>query len=128
MAAASLVLAVWSRDLNSAVYNYVYVDDRLLFTESDSSELQHAFGRTEAWDTLHNFRTQIKTCQIRDVKKSTAGGMGKLSRKSNRSITLAFPWLLGSFPLRLGLKRKCTELLPRYNYLQGPTNLRPLPI
>ena len=71
MAAASLVLAVWSRDLNSAVYNYVYVDDRLLFTEGDSNELQHAFERTEAWDTLHNFRTQIKTCQIRDVKKST---------------------------------------------------------
>ena len=131
MAAAGLVLAVWSRDLNSAVYNYVYVDDRLLFTEGDSNELQHAFGRTEAWDTLHNFRTQIKTCQIRDVKKSTplCWRDGQVVKEVKSVDYLGVPLAIGLFSSKTWFEKKihraitALQLLARANQPAATTNM-----
>ena len=47
-----------------------HVDDRLLFTETDSSELQHAFDSAETWGRQRNFALKSKPVVRLGVSRS----------------------------------------------------------
>lgn len=121
MAGAALLLAHWQSHIPEPIHVYTYVDDRLLFHNSDDGhQLQQAFRQTESWDLEHGFFTRVKTVKLLNPRKN-------VTLKWNDDIPvceashidyLGIPLALGCFSAQTWFQEKVTKICRIYELLQ----------